>query len=148
MKLREIEDITGNGEAFKALEIAHTLPTKKTPKKESMYNYFYSRKEKGRKILPNDMDKDDLLTKWPYKKIIGDEIKTIDFDRQILSDKELRITLDELVDVTQSDIKKMIELKVYGDIKYLMEAMCNIMRDKHIETQITTHPKIHLFSKK
>ena len=110
-----------------------------------MYNYFYSRKEKGRKILPDDMNKDELLNKWPYRKIIGEEIKTIEFDRQILSDKELRITLDELVDVTKSDIKKMIELKVYGDVKYLMEAMRSIMGDKHIDTQITTHPKIKLF---
>jgi hypothetical protein len=46
VKLREVIDKTGNGSSFKDLEIAHTLPTKKTPQKESMYNYFYSRKEK------------------------------------------------------------------------------------------------------
>ena len=62
MKLREVEDKTGNGHSFTDLEIAHTLPTKKTPKKESIYSYFYSKKEKGRKFFDEDFD-EELLKK-------------------------------------------------------------------------------------
>ena len=80
MKRREVEDKTGNGYAFTDLEIAHTLPIKKTPQKESIYNYFYSRKQKGRKFMPENADQ-SILQKRPYKKIIKEGLKTVEFDR-------------------------------------------------------------------
>jgi len=98
-------------------------------------------------LLPENTGK-DILKKSPYKNIIKEEIKILEFDRQILSDKELRLTLDTLVDETTNNIKKMIELKVYGDVKYLMKAMHSIMSNKDIQSQLTTHPKIKFFSKK
>jgi hypothetical protein len=129
----------------KGLEIAHTLPIKKTPQKESMYNYFYSRKEKGEKKLPDSMTNEALLHKRPYKKIIGKEMVRLEFDREIVYDKQLRVTLDQIVGTSNREIKKMIEIKVYDDVKYLMEAMHKIMSDKHIDTQITTYPKVKFF---
>jgi hypothetical protein len=71
----------------------------------------------------------------------------VEFDREILFDGELRITLDHITSATNDDIKKMIEIKVYNNRKYLMEVMHDIMRSKQIDTQITTHPKIRLFDK-
>lgn len=148
VKLRNITDITGNNESSNAFEIAHTLPTKKTPKKESMYNYFYSRKEKGTKVLPDDIEGRDILKKFPYRNIIKDEFAQLEFDREILYDDQIRITLDQITWSTNNDIRKMIEIKAYNDKKYLMEVMCAIMGDKHTDSHITTHPKIKFFEKK
>ena len=72
----------------------------------------------------------------------------VEFNRQILFDKELRLNLDEIIMATNNDIKRVIELKVYSDVKYLMEAMHSIMSNKNIESQLTTYPKINLFTKK
>lgn len=96
MKIRNITDITGNETSSNALEIAHTLPTKKTPKKESMYNYFYSRKEKGTKVFPDAREPKDILKKFPYRTIIKDEFAQLEFDREILYDDQIRITLDQI----------------------------------------------------
>ena len=72
----------------------------------------------------------------------------MEFDRKILYDKELRITLDDIIVPTNDNIKQVIELKVYNDVKYLMEVMRSVMGNKNIESQITTHPKIDLFMQK
>jgi hypothetical protein len=56
--------------------------------------------------------------------------------------------LDQIIWTTENDIRKMIEIKVYNDKKYLMEIMRSIMGDKNSNTQITTHPKIRFFNKK
>jgi hypothetical protein len=79
------------------LEIAHTLPTKKTPQKESMYNYFYSRKQKGKKTFLNNKDGKDILKKFPYNLIIKNEFAQLEFNREILFDNEIRITLDQII---------------------------------------------------
>lgn len=61
-----------------------------------MYNYFYSRKEKGTKVLPDDIEGRDILKKFPYRNIIKDEFAQLEFDREILYDDQIRITLDQI----------------------------------------------------
>lgn len=140
VKLRKVSDETGNARSFQNLEIAYTLPTKKTPEKESIYNYFYSFKEKWRKTIP--IGNEEIINRWIYKKLLWEEKKDICFNREIIYNHELRVALDEITEPTSSNIKKIIELKVYKDKKYLMEAMHKVMKDKSWDVQITTHPKI------
>ncbi len=88
------------------------------------------------------MNQEELLKKFPYKHIIKNPGKEIVFDRQILYDNELRITLDKIISPTNDNLKSVMELKVYKDKKHLMEAMEYIMKTQKV--RLTTHGKNQL----
>lgn len=137
IKLREITSLATDT-TIQNLEIAHTLSTKKSLHKNSIQNFFYSSKEKGKKDL-TDMDFDLLSHKYPYRGIIKSPGKEVVFDREAYYDKELRITLDHIIQPTHDQLRSVIELKVYKDTKYLMEAMKYIMSKGKVS--LTTYGK-------
>lgn len=140
LKTREIMDhATGN--TIQNLEIAHTLPTKNSLEKNDIYNFFYSSKEKWKKDI-SWKDLELLFKKYPYKKIIWEQSKEINFDREICFDNEIRLTLDDIKETTNNNLKCVIEVKAYKDTKQLMEVMKFIMRKWRI--QLTTQWKQNL----
>ena len=140
LKLRKITD-SATGNTASNLEIAHTLATKWALDKNNIFNFFYSSKEKWKKDI-STINQEQLLKKFPYKHIIKNPSKEIIFDRQIFYDKELRITLDKIITPTNDQLKSVMELKVYKDTKYLMEAMQSIMKWGNV--RVTTHGKNQL----
>ena len=117
----------------------HVLPTKKSPDKNSLYNYFYSRKEKGRKDI-SKQTMADFRDKFPYKNLIKTPTKQISFEREVVYGPELRVTLDTILRSTrESLLEHVIELKVYNDRQALMEAMKFMMNKGNLK--LTTYGK-------
>jgi hypothetical protein len=120
------------------LEIAHTLAKKDYLSKNGVYNFFYSSKEKWKKDLKwNDIE--TILKRFPYRAIIKNPSKEVSFEREILFDNEVRITLDKIIAPTNDEIKSVIEVKAYKDTKQLMELMQFIMSKWNI--RLTTQWK-------
>lgn len=140
VKHREITDsVTGNTVAN--LEIAHTLAKKDYLSKNGIYNFFYSSKEKWKKDLTwNNIDA--VLQSFPYRFMIKQASKEISFEREILFDDEVRITLDKIISPTNEAIKSVIEVKAYKDTQQLMELMQFIMSKWNI--RLTTRWKYEL----
>lgn len=138
VKDREIIDhITG--EKLHNIEIVHVLPKKKTLDRNSLYNYFYTRKEKGRKDI-SDQEMSDIVQRFPYKHLIKDSTKQISFDREVAYGPEVRVTLDTITNATKENLlENVIEIKVYQDRKALIEVMKFMMKEGNL--RLTTYGK-------
>jgi hypothetical protein len=123
------------------MEITHLLPTKKT-EKNSIFNFYYSKKEKGRKDISHE-NLDTLLQKFPYNKSICNPSKQISFTREVYFDKEIRITLDTITSVVNAPtLTYVMEVKVYQDITALIKVMEYIIGKGN--KQLTTYGKYDL----
>lgn len=124
-------EISEEGDSFKNLEVVYTLARKRTPSRNSPFNYFFVEKEKARRNLGT------LRFPFPFNKLIDTKIEgNIKFKRSVRYGDELRIALDEL------DCKKpvhVMELKVYKDLDVLCDAMGYLMRE--YDVRVTTQPK-------
>ncbi|MDR2540475.1 MAG: hypothetical protein LBD11_01510 [Candidatus Peribacteria bacterium] len=117
------------------MEITHLLPTKKT-EKNSIFNFYYSKKEKGRKDISQE-NVDSLILKFPYNKSITSKSKEISFNREVYFDKEIRITLDTITSIVNGPtLTYVMEVKVYKDINALIKVMEYIISkgNKHLTT--------------
>ncbi|GHV26295.1 hypothetical protein FACS1894176_06740 [Bacteroidia bacterium] len=117
------------------MEITHLLPTKKT-EKNSIFNFYYSKKEKGRKDISKE-NIDTLIQKFPYNKSISSKSKQISFSREVYFDKEIRITLDTITSIVNGPtLTYVMEVKVYKDINALIKVMEYIISkgNKHLTT--------------
>jgi len=112
---------------------------KKTLGRNGLYNYFYTRKEKGRKEI-STQEITDLINKFPYKNLIKTPINQISFKREVTYGPEVRVTLDTITKSTGDNLlKNVIEVKVYNDRKALMEVMKFVMNKGHLK--LTTYGK-------
>ncbi|MDR0606821.1 MAG: hypothetical protein LBG52_00320 [Candidatus Peribacteria bacterium] len=139
VKSREIID-HATGTSFHNLEIVHFLPTKKT-EKNSIFNYYYSKKEKGRKDI-STTDREVVLKTFPFRPGIAVPSKQISFERKACFDKEIRITLDTIISSDTPKLTHVMEVKVYQDISALTEVMKYIIGKGHIH--LTTYGKYDL----
>jgi len=110
--------------------------------RNSLYNYFYTRKEKGRKEI-STQEITDLIKKFPYKNLIKNPTKQISFEREVTYGPEVRVTLDTINKSTKENLlENVIEIKVYEDKKALMEVMKYIMNKGNLK--LTTYGKYDL----
>lgn len=112
------------------LELIYTLNKRESPE-DSEWNYFVTRKEKGRMPI-------DRKHGWYIRRQIGEPTTRVKFNRESVYGDELRACMDTVL--LGGEEKHVLELKVYRDTKMLCEAIQMLRMDGY-KVRATTQPK-------